>query len=118
MLRALWILCLLLMVGCTSSEEPRIKKEHIYGNWKAESYDLDGLKIPLGAEIEVSAKKMLVIAGDSKQEFVLSDISLDAEDQVVVSIENGIGITFHMLSPKKMYFQIPIIGTKIIYDKL
>ena len=118
MLKALWILCLILMAGCTSSEEPRIKKEHIYGSWKAESYDLDGLKIPLGAKIEVTANQLNVVAGDSKQAFKLSSILLEEQDQVVVSIENGIGITFHMLSPRKMYFQIPIIGTKIIYDKL
>ena len=116
--RALCILFFLLIAGCTSSEEQRIQKEHIYGNWEAESYDLDGLKIPLGAKIEVAPNKLNFIAGDSKQEFQLSSITLEDEDQVVLSIKNGIGITFHMLSPKKMYFQIPIIGTKIIYDKL
>lgn len=118
-MRRFWYVFLFILIsGCSLTEEPKIKKEHIYGYWKAESYDLDGLKIPLGAKIEVSPNNLLVIAGDSQQAFELNDISLEDDDQVVVSIKNGIGITFHMLSPKKMYFQIPIIGTKIIYDKV
>lgn len=115
--KLLYIFCLLVMVGCSASDEQKIKKESIYGDWKAESYDLDGIKIPIGAAFEVTPKKLTMITGDSKQTFNLSKIDIEPEDKIILNIENGIGITFHMVTPNKLYFQIPFIGTKIFYNK-
>ena len=109
------LILIVFFTGCEARKDFQLSENLIVGTWKSESYDFDGLKIPISPHFEVTESKMSFIVGDNRQDFELSSIYIDVDNSIVVDIKNGIGIKFHVVSEDRIYFKVPIIGTQVYY---
>lgn len=78
----------------------------LLGQWHAERFDVEGLKLPIGPDLAIARDKLSTGNGD----LGVTVTAIEQEgDEVVLDVSGGIGLTFHMIDADRMYVQIPFI---------
>lgn len=104
------------MLAACSKPDPTV----ILGKWKADSFALDSLKIPLAPNIEVTRSQLILEAPDGShlQAFDLSAIRAD-KDGIELELKDGLGMSlaFKVESASRIHFRVPFVGTDIAFSK-
>ena len=114
--RSTGLVLLLLLVAC-SKPDPTI----ILGNWRAESFAIDSLKLPIAPSFEVTRNEMILKSpsGEVLQKLPLAAIK--AEGQTIeLEFRDGLGvaIVFIVESRDRIRFKVPLVGLTIAYNRV
>ena len=85
----------------------------IQGAWRAESFDLRGLKLPISPEIEFTSNSM----NTAGQALRIERIELKGPE-VTVYFPTNVGLTFAFESKDRMFFALPFIDYRIYYNRI
>ncbi len=114
--RLIAIPLLALLFGCSVKPDPTI----VLGSWRAESFKLDGLNLPIAPSFEVTRNELILKAPDGTplQKFFLSQIKAEGKT-IEIEFRDGLGVslTFDIDSESKdkIYFRVPVVGYTIAY---
>jgi len=103
----------LLALTARSTNPYRPDPQTLLGRWRAESFDLHGLKVPLGPILDVR-QDALVVSGES---FPIERFEVDGKE-VTAWLSSGIGLSFIFENPNRVYFSIPLLGYRIYYNRM
>lgn len=108
---------LVLLVGCSTKPDPTV----ILGNWRAESFTIDSLKLPIAPGFEVTRNEMILKSPDGTplQKLLLS--SIKAESQTIeLEFRDGVGasVVFIVDSKDRIRFKVPLVGFTITYNRI
>lgn len=106
---AIVALTLALLSGCAKEDGSRI-----IGHWRAERFELMGLKLPLGPELEIT--RTMLAAGETGIQVPLTGLS-EEDDEVTLETEANIGLSFHFVEADRMYVEIPLVD-RIYYRRV
>lgn len=98
-----------LLSGCAKEDGSRI-----IGHWRAERFELMGLKLPLGPELEIT--RTMLAAGETGVRVPLTGLTED-DDEVTLETEANIGLSFHFVEADRMYVEIPFVD-RIYYRRV
>lgn len=108
-------LTLLMLVGC-SKPDPTL----IIGNWQAESFAIDSLKLPIAPNFEVTRNELVLKSpsGVPFQKLPLAAIKAQGET-VELEFQDGFGVSlvFAVDSRDRIRFKVPVIGFDIVYSR-
>ncbi len=106
-----WLLILIAPLGaCTTFP---LEPASLKGRWRAESFNLQGLKLPLGPELSIT-EHALAAGGET-----LGIDRIEQKDREVTAyLKSGLGLTFVFVNPDRMYFALPLIGYRIYYRRI
>jgi len=99
----------LLLQGCAKEDGSRI-----IGHWRAERFELMGLKLPLGPELEITPTMLAV--SETGVRLPLTGLSED-DDEVTLETDANIGLSFRFVEADRMYVEVPFID-RIYYRRL
>lgn len=99
----------LLLQGCAKQDGSRI-----IGHWRAERFELMGLKLPLGPELEIT--RTMLATGEAGVQVPLIGLSED-DDEVTLETEANIGLSFHFVEADRMYVEVPFFD-RIYYRRV
>jgi hypothetical protein len=105
----------LLLAGC-SRPDPTV----ILGNWKADSFAIEGLKVPIAPNFEVTRNQLILKSPDGTPVQALALAQIRAEsDKIELEFKDGLGISleFTVERADRVHFKMPFIGTNIAYSK-
>lgn len=88
--------------------------ERIFGHWRAERLQLQGLSVPMGPEFVVSQTELRSMAGDVR--IPISSITADG-DGVTLDMPLGLGLRFQFDGADRVAFDMPLVG-KIYYRRV
>jgi len=103
---------LALSLACTLPGCAREDGSRLLGRWRAERFEVMGLKLPVGPDLNITRDQlaggelMLPVAG----------ITQDG-DEVTVDTEANIGLTFYFVEPDRMYVKLPFLE-RIYYRRV
>lgn len=109
------IALLVLLVGC-SKPDPTV----ILGNWRAESFKLDSLNLPIAPSFEVTRNELILKAPDGTLIQKLPLAAIKAEGKTIeIEFRDGLGVslTFNVDSRDRISFKVPLIGYLITYNR-
>jgi hypothetical protein len=113
MIRSLPLLLALLgaglLIACGKSDGGRI-----FGHWRAERLQLQGLSVPMGPEFVVSQTELHSMAGDVR--IPISSVTADG-DAVTLGMPLGLGLRFQFDGADRVAFDMPLVG-KIYYRRV
>lgn len=98
-----------LLSGCMDDNSATIQ-----GHWKAERLKVQSLSVPIGPELVVGDKDVYVRELDVR--FPILSFSSHGEE-VLVEFPLGLGISFYLENPNRMYVDVPLAG-KIFYRRV
>ena len=106
-----------LLIGCSTKPDPTV----ILGNWRAESFTIDSLNLPIAPSFEVTRNEMILKSPDGVplQKLILS--SIKAKDQTIeLEFRDGLGVsvTFIVDSKDHIQFKVPLVGFTIAYNRV
>jgi hypothetical protein len=102
MLRLLSCLALVLMASCSGKNA-----ERIVGHWQSENFQLQGMGLPIGPQLDIDAHAMRV----SGTELIVPITRMEANgDAVTLVVPAGIDLTFHFERTDRMYIDLPLLG--------
>lgn len=118
---ALRLLCLCMAVLTLAScdlFEFAPSKSSVIGHWKAESLGIDSLKLPIAPNVQITEDALILITAEGQSMIPIESIDL-AGPEVTLNFRggNGAGLSFAFESRDRMYFTVPLLGTKIYYDR-
>lgn len=95
--------------GCAREDGSRL-----LGRWRAERFEVMGLKLPIGPELNITRDRL----GGAGSELALpiAGITQD-DDEVTVDTEANIGLTFYFVEPDRMYVKLPLLE-RIYYRRV
>lgn len=99
----------MLLSACSKPDGKRI-----LGHWRAESLQLQGIRVPMGPEFVVSRNELRSLGGEI--DIPISSIT-EKSDRVTLDIPLGLGLTFQFEENDRMSFEVPLIGQKIYYRR-
>lgn len=106
----------LLLVGC-SKPDPTI----ILGTWRAESFKLDSLNLPIAPNFEVTRNEMILKLpdGTSIQRLQLASITADKQS-IALEFKDGMGVSieFDVVTKDRIHFRVPLLGFPITYNRI
>jgi hypothetical protein len=92
----------------------------ILGKWKADAFALEGLRIPLAPDFEVTRSQLILRSpdGTALQSLALARITA-AGDTIELEFKDGLGISlaFTVERSDRVHFKVPLLGTDIAYSK-
>lgn len=103
------VLLALMVQGCAKQDSG-----DILGHWRAERFELMGLKLPIGPELNIT--RTALSGGADDLTVALVGITRDA-DEVTLETEAGIGLTFYFVEPDRMYVKLPLLD-KVYYRRV
>ena len=107
---------LLLLVAC-SRPDPTV----ILGNWRAESFAIDSLKLPIAPSFEVTRNVMILKSPTGEPFQTLPLVAIKAEGQTIeLEFRDGLGvaIVFIVDSRDRVRFKVPLVGYTIAYSRV
>lgn len=104
------LIILALISGVLACSKPDANR--IVGQWHAESFRLQGLNLPIGPDLIISAHELVALDTTVPVESIVAD-----GDEVVLQIKSGFGLSFYFENADQMYFDAPFIG-KIYYKRV
>ncbi len=111
---AIAVICIL---AACSKPDPSL----ILGQWKADSFAFDSLKVPIAPNIEITRNQLILKTPDGTPIQVLALAAIRADrDNIELEIEDALGVSlvFSIESPNRIHFQVPFIGADIAYSKI
>jgi hypothetical protein len=110
------LVLLAILLGC-SKPDPTI----ILGNWRAESFKLEGVKLPIAPSFEVTRNEMILKSPDGVpfQKLPLAAIKAD-NHEIELEFRNGFGVSlvFVVDSRDRVRFKIPMTGLHVAFDRI
>lgn len=110
-------LALLLSLIACSSPDPTV----ILGNWRAESYTIDSLKLPIAPSFEVTRNEMILKSPDGVPFQRLALAAIKAEGKTVeLEFRSGVGVSivFVVDSRDRIRFIVPLVGFTVAYNRI
>lgn len=101
---------LLLAITACSQPEPR----SIEGHWVAENFRLQGLKLPIGPNLYITPDSMGLGGGMPAVPLVGIE---SQRDEITLKTEIGFDLVFAFESKDRMFFEVPLIGYRIYYQR-
>lgn len=98
-----------LLIGCGKPDS-----ERIFGHWRAERLQLQGLSVPMGPEFVVSQTELRSMAGDVR--IPIASVTADG-DAVTLDMPLGLGLRFQFDGADRVAFDMPLMG-KIYYRRV
>ena len=119
--RTLGTLTFTLAVSCTLMACTRPDPTIILGKWRADSFALESLKLPIAPNFEVTRNQLILKSPDGSlvQALALSEIRAE-RDSIELEIKDALGISlvFTVEGPNRIHFKVPFVGTNISYSRL
>lgn len=98
--------------------DTKVKNTDILGKWKAEAFDFSSVRLPLSPNLEVTEKTLILLTPAGPQEQPLNSIEAGA-DSVILDLKGlPIDVTFFFESRDRIYFEVPIMGTRVFYNRV
>lgn len=91
-----------LLIACSKPDG-----ERIFGHWRAERLQLQGLSVPMGPEFVVSQMELRSMAGDVR--IPISSVTADG-DAVTLGMPLGLGLRFQFDGADRVVFDMPLVG--------
>ena len=113
--RVAWFALLFLLVSC-SKPDPTL----ILGNWRAESFTIDSLKLPIAPSFEVTRNEMILKSPDGVPFQKLPLAAIRAEDTTIeIEFRDGFGVAlvFIVDSRDRIRFKVPLMPFDIAYRR-
>ncbi len=107
---------LVCLVSC-SKPDPTV----ILGNWRAESFTIDSLKLPIAPSFEVTRNEMILKSPDGVPFQRLALATIRAEGQnVELEFRDGFGVAlvFIVDSRDRIRFKVPLMPLDIAYKRI
>jgi hypothetical protein len=98
-----------LLVACGKPDS-----ERIFGHWRAERLQLQGLSVPMGPEFVVSRTELRSMDGDVR--IPISSVTADG-DAVTLDMPLGLGLRFQFDGADRVAFDMPLVG-KLYYRRV
>lgn len=108
-LLAVALLIAALLQGCSEPARPTI-----VGHWRAENFQMQGLGLPIGPELDITDKELAVSGTDIR---VPVERVAFKDKEVTLSFPLGVSLSFHVESASRMFVDLPMIGP-IYYQKV
>lgn len=105
---------LALVLACTMQGCARGDGSRLLGHWRAERFEVMGLKLPIGPELRITRDKLA--GGGGELMLPIAGITED-DDEVTVDTEANIGLTFYFVEPDRMYVKLPLVE-RIYYRRV
>lgn len=99
--------CLLIACGKPDSER-------IFGHWRAERLQLQGISVPMGPEFIVNRTELRSMNGDIR--IPIASITADG-DAVTLDMPLGLGLRFQFDGADRVVFDMPLVG-KLYYRRV
>jgi hypothetical protein len=104
-----------LLVGC-AKPDPTI----ILGKWRAESFKVDSLLLPIAPSFEVTRNELVLMTpnGEAPRKLPLSAIRAK-EQSIELEFRDGygVGIQFIVESKDRVHFIVPLASFDIVYNR-
>jgi hypothetical protein len=97
-----------LLTACTANNT-----ERIVGHWEAESFQLQGLGLPIGPQLDIDAHALRVSGTEVSVPITRMSSKGDA---ITLVVPAGIDLTFHFERTDRMYIDLPLLGP-IFYQR-
>lgn len=102
-------LCLVIfsILGACSKPDPSV----ILGNWRADSFRFDGLKLPIAPNLEVTQNELILRSRSGVPIQKLPLAAIRADDQTIeLEFQNGfgVGVEFVVDSKDQIRFKVPL----------
>lgn len=105
----LFILALVLAcAGCVKQDGRRI-----LGHWRAERFEMGSLMLPIGPELNISDKLLVV---SENMHMPIEALTQDG-DKVILDLPMHIGLKFKFVDQDRMYLDLPLID-RIYYKRV
>jgi hypothetical protein len=88
--------------------------ERIFGHWRAERLQLQGLSVPMGPEFVVSRTELRSMDGEVR--IPIASVTADG-DAVTLDMPLGLGLQFQFDGADRVAFDMPLVG-KIYYRRV
>jgi len=95
--------------GCAREDGSRL-----LGRWRAERFEVMGLKLPIGPELNITRDQLSGAGGELV--LPIAGITQD-DDEVTVDTEANIGLTFYFVEADRMYVKLPLLE-RIYYRRV
>jgi hypothetical protein len=105
---------LALVLACTMQGCAREDGSRLLGHWRAERFEVMGLKLPIGPALHITRDKLASDGGELM--LPIAGITED-DDEVTVDTEANIGLTFYFVEPDRMYVKLPFVE-RIYYRRV
>jgi hypothetical protein len=89
----------------------------VIGSWRSDRFDFEGLRLPLAPNIEVSETALVLVAQGRRESLRLESIEADGDTVTVNFRDLPAGLTFHFENRDRMYFAVPLVGTRVYFTK-
>ena len=108
--RMLLSVLLLVVAACGQSESRSIE-----GHWVAENFRIQGIKLPLGPNLHITSKRMSF--ADEVPPVPLGGIESQG-DETTLKTTIGFDFVFAFESKDRMFFEVPLLGNRIYYQRV
>jgi hypothetical protein len=98
-----------LLIACGKPDS-----ERIFGHWRAERLQLQGLSVPMGPEFVVSRTELRSVDGDVR--IPIASVTADG-DAVTLDMPLGLGLQFQFDGADRVAFDMPLVG-KLYYRRV
>jgi len=104
-----------ILVAC-SKPDPSV----ILGSWRAESFKLDSINLPIAPHFEMTRNELILKSPDGAILQKIPLAALRARDNIIeVELKDGFGISFEFLveSRDRIQFKVPLMPFSIVYNR-
>ena len=109
-LARLWLSVLLLVMAACVQPELR----SIEGHWVAENFRLQGIKLPIGPNLHITSNSISMGGGIPAAPLVGIELQ---RDEVSLKTEMGVDLVFTFESKDRIFFEMPLLGYRIYYQR-
>ncbi|MCA0325795.1 MAG: hypothetical protein LCH89_09360 [Proteobacteria bacterium] len=111
---------LVLATGCMLWACAKPDPTVILGNWKADAFAIDSLKVPIAPNIEVTRNQLILKTPDGLALQALSLSAIRAERNTIeLEIKDALGVSlvFTIENPGRIHFKVPFVNRDIAFSK-
>lgn len=113
------VLALMVMLSLSGCGKP--DPTVILGNWRAESFKLESLKLPIAPSFEVTRNELILKSPDGVPFQKLPLAAIRAKGQTIeLEFQNGFGVSVEFVvdSRDRVHFKVPLTIFDIAYDRI
>ena len=113
----IFVFALVLAIAGCSKPDPTI----ILGSWRAQSFQLESLKLPISPSFEVTRNELILKSPDGVlvQKIPLNAIRAEGKN-IELEFKNGFGVSVEFIveSRDRIHFIVPIVAFDVAYDRV